>query len=350
MAPCCVTGPAATTDVIALGSIDDRDRYRLPAEWERQSALLLAWPRPDGDWAGVLESIERDYAAFVSAVLDHQPVVLLVPPGSRRDTECIGEPPGLHRIEMRYDDTWCRDYGPITLVHAGRRRALDFHFDGWGGKFEAGLDNRVNGQLARHRLFSDLAFRQSQLEIEGGAIEANGEGLLLINRHCMRTRIPFLDDAELDHELAEWLNLEGVLAIDVEPLPGDDTDGHIDTPARFIGPRRIAFQTMPDASATRDLLGQLEALRTPDGRAFELHALPHPDDIDPELPASYANFVLINDAVLVPQYASRHDAEAMARLGALFPDRTAVGVPGRTLVTQGGGPHCACMQIPAALA
>lgn len=331
--------------------MNDRNvHYRLPAEWERQAALLLAWPTPDGDWASKLDAIEADYADFLQAVLEYQPVVLLVPPGSRRDTERIGAPPGLHRIELRYDDTWCRDYGPITLVHGGHRRALDFHFSGWGGKFEAGLDNRVNTHLARHRLFSDLRFRQSHLEIEGGAIESNGDGLLLINRHCMRTRIPFLDDAELDHELAEWLNLEKVLAIDVEPLPGDDTDGHIDTLARFVGRDRIAFQSLPDATATRELLGQLESLRTPDGRAFELHALPDPDDTDPELPCSYANFVLINDAVLVPRYGSRHDEDAQRRIADLFPDRTAVGVPAATLVTQGGGPHCACMQIPAALA
>jgi agmatine/peptidylarginine deiminase len=324
--------------------------YRLPAEWERQSALLIAWPGPDGDWAPRLDAIEADYAAFVQAVLDHQPVVLLVPPGSRRDTDRIGVPPGLHRVEVPYDDTWCRDYGPITLVHAGHRRALDFHFNGWGGKYEAGLDNRVNTHLARHRLFSDLAFRQSHLEIEGGAIESNGEGLLLINRHCMRTRIPFLDDAELDHELSEWLNLDRVLAIDIEPLRGDDTDGHIDTLARFTAPHRIAFQTLADEAATRELLGQLESLRTPDGRAFELHALPHPDDTDPELPCSYANFVLINDAVLVPRYGSRHDDDAQQRIASLFPERKTIGVPAATLVTQGGGPHCACMQIPSALA
>jgi agmatine/peptidylarginine deiminase len=333
-----------------LAGNDAHRHFRLPAEWEQQAALLLAWPTPDGDWASLLDAIEADYAAFIEAVLAFQPVVLLVPPGSRRDRERIGAPPDLHRIELPYDDTWCRDYGPITLVHGGHRRALDFHFSGWGGKFEAGRDNRVNTHLARHRLFSDLSFRQSHLEIEGGAIESNGAGLLLINRHCMRTRIPFLDDAELDHELSEWLNLEKVLAINVEPLPGDDTDGHIDTLARFIGPRRIAFQSLPSATATRDLLGQLEALRTPDGRPFELHAMPHPDDTDPTQPASYANFVLINGAVLVPRFGSRHDDDAQGRIAALFPDRRVVGVPAATLVTQGGGPHCACMQIPAALA
>lgn len=329
--------------------LDHRAEFRLPAEWERQSALLLAWPNPDGDWAPVLDAIEAEYAALIETALRYQPVVLLVPPGSSRDRSRIGEPAGLHRIELPYNDTWCRDYGPITLAHAGQRMALDFHFSGWGGKFEAGLDNRVNTHLARHPLFEDLAFRQSHLEIEGGAIESNGEGLLLVNRHCMRTRIPFLDDAELDHELARWLNLEKVLAIDVEPMPGDDTDGHIDTLARFVRTDAIAFQSLADDAATRELIGQLEALRDTRGRPFDLYALPHPDDTDPTEPASYANFILINDAVLVPQYGSRFDAEALARIGALFPERSAEPVPAAVLVGQGGGPHCASMQIPTAL-
>lgn len=328
---------------------ESRSHFRLPAEWERQAALLLAWPRPDGDWAPVIDAIEAEYAELIQAARAYQPVVLLVPPGSRRDRDRIGEPAGLHRIEVPYNDTWCRDYGPITLVHSGQRRALDFHFSGWGGKFESGLDNRVNTHLARHRLFDDLDFRQSHLEIEGGAIEANGSGLLLINRHCMRTRIPFLDDAELDHELARWLNLDKVLAIDIEPLTGDDTDGHIDTLARFVRRDAIAFQALADDAATRELTGQLETLRDPNGRPFELFSLPWPADTDPEQPASYANFILINDAVLVPQYGSEFDREALERIDHLFPDRTARPVPASTLVTQGGGPHCASMQIPTAL-
>ncbi|MBY6205453.1 agmatine deiminase family protein [Halomonas denitrificans] len=333
-----------------MSRVEDRSHYRLPAEWERQSALLLTWPNPDGAWSANLDAIESDYVALVEAALRHQRVVLLVPKGSRRDRDRLGEDrPGLHRIEARYNDTWIRDYGPITLCRVGQRLALDFHFGGWGGKHESGLDNLVNTHLARHPLFDDIEFRQCHLEIEGGAIECNGDGLLLVNRHCMRTRMPFLDDAELDHELSRWLNLKRVLGIDVEPLPGDDTDGHIDTLARFVRRDAIAFQSLADDAATRDLNGQLEALRDADGRPFELFSLPHPDDTDPQLPASYANFILINGAVLVPQYNSRFDADARDRLAQLFPDRTVEGVPGATLTTQGGGPHCASMQIPTAL-
>lgn len=323
--------------------------YRLPAEWERQSALLLAWPPEGGDWTPVLEDIRAEYRDLIRSALRFQSVVLLVPPGDRSSIDALGHPPGLERIELRYNDTWTRDYGPITLVHSGRRLALDFYFNGWGGKFDARLDNRVNSILARHPLFANLVFRQSLFELEGGAIESDGAGTLLINRHCQRARAPHLDDAEIDFELKSWLNIDHLIEIDMPPMPGDDTDGHIDTLARFAARDSIVFQALRADDQTRELVGQLEALRDRDGRPYTLTALPAPDDLDPMLPASYANFVLINKAVLVPQFGSRHDDAALRCLAALFADREAVPVRSSILVTQGGGPHCASMQIPASL-
>ena len=320
--------------------------HRLPAEWEPQYALLLAWPFAGGDWEPVLEQVQDEYAALINTVLRYQPVFLLIQPGSSDARQKLGYPKGLETIEAPYNDTWCRDYGPITLVHEGELQALDFYFDGWGGRHDARLDNRVNTHLSRHELFADYDFRQSLLELEGGAIDSNGDGLALINRHCMRTRLKHLSDEAIDFELQSWLGVKRVLAINWPPLTGDDTDGHIDTLARFSHPQRIAFQTLSDDQATRALLGQLESLRDIDGRSFELTALPCPGDLPVGLPASYANFVLINNAVLVPQYASKSDAEALRILADLFPERTAEPVDARTLISQGGGPHCACMQIP----
>lgn len=324
--------------------------YRLPSEWERQSAILLAWPFADGDWHRVLEEIRDEYAGFISTALEFQSVLLLIPPDDHDVATRLGNPPGLHYIEMRYNDTWCRDFGPITMCSAGKRLALDFHFNGWGGRHEARLDNRVNANLARHELFGDFDFRQSLFELEGGAIDCDGNGAVLINRHCMRTRAPHLDDSEIDHELKTWLNADRLLEIDMAPMPGDDTDGHIDTLARFTDRETIVFQTLADTAATRELNGQLELLRTAKGRAYRLIALPRADDIDPDLAASYVNFVLVNGAVLVPAFGSRADVSARELLSELFPDRIAKSIDARTLVSQGGGPHCASMQIPAALA
>lgn len=324
--------------------------YRLPAEWERQSALLLAWPFAGGDWDAVLDPVQEAFRQFIATVLEHQNVVLVIQPGNRDARARLGHPVGLKFVEAPYNDTWCRDYGPITLCNAGRRLALDFNFDGWGGRHEARLDNRVNTHLAHHELFSDFDFRQSLFELEGGAIECDGNGTVLINRHCLRARHPHLDEGEIDHELKAWLNASRLLGIDMPPIAGDDTDGHIDTLARFVARDTIVFQTLDDADATRRLTEQLELLRSDTGRAYELVALPRAEDIDAGLAASYANFVLINGAVLVPAYGSRADAQARELLSGLFPDRVARSIDSRTLVSQGGGPHCACMQIPAALA
>ncbi|NEZ04060.1 agmatine deiminase family protein [Wenzhouxiangella sp. XN201] len=325
-------------------------RYRLPAEWERQSATLLAWPSAESDWRDQLEAIRDEYRELITVLMRFQTVVLLTRPGEEQPSGLPLDHPRLHCLSVDFDDTWCRDYGPIVLVSGGQRMALDFHFNGWGGKYPAALDNRVNSHLARHELFNRLEFRQYLLEFEGGAIDCDGQGRVLINRHCLRTRHSHMSDAEIDHQLQAVLNLDEVIGIDLEPMPGDDTDGHIDTLVRFVDTDTLVFQVQADTARTERLRGQLETLRTGDASAYQLHALPHPDDLDPGLPASYANFVLANDACLVPAYGSRHDEAARDILAERFPERETISVPARIMITQSGGPHCASMHIPAALA
>jgi len=322
--------------------------YRLPAEWETQSATLLAWPAADSDWREGLDAIRNEYRELIDAILAFQPVVLLLPVDEPAPAG-LPERPDLHRLPLRYNDTWCRDYGPITLVFSGYRLALDFHFDGWGGKYPASLDNRVNTHLSRHDLFDRMQFRQYLFELEGGAIESDGRGRLLINWHCLQARHPHLSKREIDFELHNLLNADTVLGIDIEPMAGDDTDGHIDTLARFADPDTIVFQAQASEEATERLRSQLEALRTRDEAPYRLVALPRPDDLDTGLPASYANFVFVNGGCLVPAYGSRHDDTARKLLAELLPDRRIVQVPAATMIRQSGGPHCASMHIPAAL-
>lgn len=326
-----------------------RTDFRLPAEWERQSATLLAWPHAASDWASDLAAVQAEYIDLIRTITRYQQVVLLIPRGNTDARAKLGERPGLHYVEVRYNDTWTRDYGPITLTHAGERLALDFYFDGWGGKHPATFDNRVNTHLARHELFSRFTFRQYLFELEGGAIDCDGQGYLLINWHCLRARHPHLSDREIDHELHTLLNADKVLGIDLPPMPGDETDGHVDTLARFVNPRTIVFQTQRDPVRTRLMAGQLEALRQEADQNYELVTLPCPDDLDESVPASYANFALINDAVLVPQFGSKRDPEALEILGDLLDERAAEPAPARALIRQGGGPHCATMHIPASL-
>jgi agmatine/peptidylarginine deiminase len=323
--------------------------HRLPAEWERQSATLLAWPNEKSDWASNLAAIQEEYLALITAITRRQKAVVLVPPGNHDVAARLGDRAGLHLVEVPYNDTWCRDYGFITLVSSGQRLALDFHFNGWGGKYPAGLDNRVNTLLSRHELFNRFSFRQYLFEIEGGAIDSDGHGRLLVNWHCLHTRQPHLKRGEISHELHQLLNIDEVIGIDIEPVPGDDTDGHIDTLARFLDRDVIAFQIQNEAARTETLRSQLETLRKPDGHAYDLLALPKPEGVDPSLPANYVNFLFINDACLVPAYGSKNDEEARAILAEALPDREVELVPARAMIRQFGGIHCATMHIPAAL-
>ena len=327
--------------------------FRLPAEWEAQSATLLAWPAPRTDWASRLPGIQQEYVLFIQAICRRQSVYLLIPPGSSEPQQRLGELPGLHLIEMPYDDTWCRDYGPITLVggSGGERLALDFHFDGWGGKYPAAQDNRVNTLLARHPHFKRLKFRQFLFELEGGAIESDGRGTLMVNWHCLHARLPHLKRGDIEYELSSLLNLERIIGIDLEPLPGDDTDGHIDTIARFIDRDTIAYQRQPDEARHRRLLSQLEALRQSNRKPYRLIELPVPDGVDPTLPANYANFLFVNGACLVPAYGVAADLEARDILAEALSGRglDVEAVASSVMIEQFGGPHCASMHLPAAL-
>jgi agmatine/peptidylarginine deiminase len=321
--------------------------YRLPAEWEHQTATLLAWPHEKTDWTEQLDEIRREYVGLIDAILPHQKVVVLVSPGDTSAQTRLAGRARLHLLEAPFNDTWCRDYGPITLVNNNDRLALDFYFNGWGGKYPARMDNRVNTLLARHPLFDRLSFRQYLFELEGGAIEADGQGTLLVNWHCLHARHPHLVRGEIEHELHNLLNIDHVVGIDLEPMSGDDTDGHIDTLARFISPDIIVFQDQGDSARTDRLRGQLELLRSADGQPFELFALPRAEDIDPTLPASYANFIFVNGACLVPAYGSDSDEVARGVLADLLPERDVRSVSARVMISQFGGPHCASMHIPA---
>jgi len=327
-----------------------RSGYRLPAEWERQSATLLAWPSRHGDWSDRIDAIRREVCALIEAIAQQQSVVVLVQPGEIGSLEPATHRHPVHRIEAPFDDTWCRDFGPVTLVHSGSRLALDFYFNGWGGKYPAALDNRVNTLLARHALFNRLEFRQFLFELEGGAIDCDGHGRLLVNWHCLRTRQAHLSRLEIEGELKDLLNISEILGIDIAGLPGDDTDGHIDTLVRFVDRNTLAFQQQSDRVRQANLVEQLQSLRCPDGQAYRLIELPLPADVNPDLPASYANFLFINQACLVPAFCDAADHEAQRRLQHALPGHRVRPVPAAVMIEQYGGPHCATMHIPAALA
>jgi agmatine deiminase len=267
----------------------------------------------------------------------------------------------LSRIDLRLapsNDTWARDHGPITLLSENQPLLLDFRFNGWGGKYAADLDNHITERLHQDGAFGKTSLQTIDLVLEGGSIETDGAGTLLTTARCLLSpaRNPKLNRNQLETELKTFLGITRVLWLEHGYLAGDDTDSHIDTLARFCDPNTIAYVACPDRNDEhyRELKlmeQELQALRTPDGRPYRLIPLPWPaakhNESGDRLPATYANFLIINATVLVPTYADPMDAAALACLRAGFPGRAIIGVPCLPLVFQYGSLHCVTMQLPA---
>jgi agmatine/peptidylarginine deiminase len=339
------------------------DAFRFPAEWEPQSAVLIAWPHAETDWAERLGEVEETYVALVAALTRFEPVVICV---ADEDLQTYAEARlRSARVDMakvrfvpaEYDDTWLRDTGPITLRADDRFKQLDFRFTGWGGKYQASRDDLLVGELSGMNLFHNYFVQSIDFALEGGAIETDGEGSLLTTWQCLHERHPEASREDLSAKLADWLQQDRVLWLDRGYLEGDDTDAHIDTLARFAGPEAIVFQACDDPADTHyaelgAMAEEIAALRTRDGKPYRLFPLPWAQPIVDEgrrLAASYANFLIANGAVLMPAYGDPADAKAAAVLAEAFPDREIVQVPCRSLIWQNGSLHCITMQLPAGL-
>ena len=335
---------------------------RLPAEWEPQSAILLAWPHAGTDWAERLGDVEDTFIALVAAIARFEPVLLCV---ADDDVEAYARARlSSARIDMArvrflpapYDDTWLRDSGPITLRDAssGGFRLLDFRFTGWGGKFGAAQDDLLVERLHEAGTFLKSDRQSIDFALEGGAIDTDGAGTLLTTWQCLHERHPGLDRDTLSRRLAGWLQQDRVLWLDHGYLEGDDTDAHVDTLARFAAPDAIVFQACDDPADShypelQAMGAEIAALRTRDGQPYRLFPLPWAQPILDQgrrLAASYANFLIVNGAVLVPAYGDPADAAAAEVLGRAFPGREIVQVPCRALIWQNGSLHCQTMQLP----
>ena len=333
---------------------------RFPAEWEPQAAILIAWPSAETDWAARLAEVEETYIALVAAIVRFQRVLVCV---ADDDVETYAEMRlRSNRVEMDrvrfvtvpYDDTWLRDSGPITLRDGTGFRLLDFRFTGWGGKFDASDDDRLVERLHDQEQFRDSAREPIDFALEGGAIETDGAGTLLTTWQCLHERHPGASREELTGKLARWLHQDRVLWLDHGALEGDDTDAHIDTLARFAAADAIVFQACDDEADShyaelQAMATEIAALRTQDGQPYRLFPLPWAQPIldgGRRLAASYANFLIVNDAVLMPAYGDEADAVAAAVLASAFPNREIVQVPCRPLIWQNGSLHCITMQLP----
>jgi agmatine/peptidylarginine deiminase len=337
--------------------------YRLPAEWEPQAAILIAWPHAGTDWAARLDQVESTYVALAAAVTRVQSLIVVVAGPALREHvaarigEAGADPSRVRFVELAYDDTWLRDSGPVTLVDADGNVLLnDFRFTGWGGKFGAEQDDALIAGLVDAGIFGKAGHQRIDWALEGGGIESDGEGTVLTTWRCLVQRHPEQSREEMTDILSRNLHADRILWLDHGYLEGDDTDAHIDTLARFAPGERIVFQACDDpADPHYDELGrmgeELAALRTKDGKPYQLHPLPWAQPILDEgrrLAASYANYLIVNGAVLVPAYGDTADDEAARVVGAAHPGRIVVQLPCRPLIWQNGSLHCITMQLPAA--
>ena len=335
--------------------------WRFPAEWEPQDAILLAWPHAGTDWAERLAEVEKTYVALIAAITRFQKVLLCVADDAvaHRARQLLAaahvDVSKLHAIQIPYNDTWLRDSGPITLLDAlGTARFLDFRFTGWGGKFEAAHDDALIAGLAERGVLRAEAVQRIDFALEGGAIETDGRGSLLSTWRCLAERHGESAREMVTTTLSRALHQDRVLWLEHGYLEGDDTDAHIDTLARFAPNNAIVYQACDDAADSHHgelaaMASELAALRTRSGEAYRLHPLPWPKPIldgGRRLAASYANFLIINGAVLMPAYGDAADAAAAAVLSQAFPDHEIVSVPCRALIWQNGSLHCVTMQIP----
>ncbi len=332
----------------------------LPAEWAPQSSVMLTWPRADGDFGKHFAEVERCFIEIAAAISRFQRVHInygLAPEPLRTRLGTAGAALEKIRIvEVASDDVWARDHGPITVLRDGKFVHLDFTFNGWGGKFSAERDNQITRTLAKLKAL-DAPVETMDFVLEGGGIESDGLGTLLTTERCLLapTRNPQFTQQQIEAKLKNWFGLQRVLWLKHGDLLGDDTDGHIDTIARFCDASTIAYQACTDSNdphhaMLRDMESELKTFRQLNGKPYQLVPLPLPgaihDDSGRRLPAGYANFLILNGAVLVPIYKDANDAEALSLLRGCFPNREVIGIDCRPLIQQYGSLHCVTMQIP----
>lgn len=335
--------------------------FRMPAEWEKQAAIWLTWPTNPTLWPGHFELLLPQYAAFIAAISHYEPVCLNCAAGVLQEqakkylNDAKADLSVIRFFDHPANDVWCRDHGPLFVKNdkTGEVAVTDWIFNGWGGKFTANLDNEIPAQIAKSLKMRHFEF---PFELEGGAIELSGDGLLLTTECVQKNpnRAEGRDDAAFESALKAGLGVREILWIS-NGLANDDTDGHIDNLARFIAPRAILAVSENDPShpnfdPLKQNLEQLRALKTPEGGKFDVLELPMPEPFSlagRDLPPSYANFLILNDAVIVPVYGQSGDERALGIIKEAFPQRKVIGLDSRIILIEGGSFHCLSQQQPA---
>lgn len=353
---------------------------RLPAEWEEQSFVMLAFPHEQSDWSYMLDEVRQCYFNVIHTILKYEDVLLvcqdieatkhyILPDITNWHEETSYRNANTQRftnfknvsisfVKVVTNDTWARDFGGISIVEDGKRQVLDFGFNGWGLKFASNLDNQVTSQLfsvAPH-LFEGYSYTNCRrLILEGGSIESDGKGTILTTEQCLLSdNRNYLSKSEIETHFAKYFGAKRIIWLKNGALQGDDTDSHIDTLARLCDTETIAYvqcldPTDPHYQELNAMEKELKALRTAEQKPYHLVPLPMADKVFFEgerIPATYANFLIINGAVIMPSYQSPKDAIAIRQLQKAFPNHKIEAVDCGTLIKQHGSLHCITMQFP----
>lgn len=334
--------------------------YRWPAEWERHASTWVSWPHNPKTWPDKFEPVPEEFAKFVRLLARYEPVNVLAGGDAVMAVakELVGRTPNVTLHDIPTNDAWCRDHGPTFLVSDDKSlppALVDWQYNAWGGKYPPfDMDNQVPRRIAE--LQNRRRFEPGII-LEGGAIDGNGRGTVLTTESCLLNpnRNAGLSREDTERYLRDYLAATNILWLTGGEVAGDDTDGHIDQIARFVGPSTVVVAVCDDPSEenygpTQQNLTELQNLRDERGQSLTVVPLPLPRPLfvdDQRLPASYCNFLIANGCVIVPQFNDPADERAIAILAELMPDREVVGSPSLDLVWGLGSFHCLSQQEPA---
>lgn len=337
----------------------------LPAEWHPQDAVMLTWPHNETDWANKLPQVEPIFVAIAQAICKQEYCLIVVNNKAHQaHVSQLLTNANVQLIKVLFkiaasNDTWARDHGPIALINKHSPldvTLLDFQFNGWGNKFPANHDNAITQQVFSQVDFQAQIATQS-LVFEGGAIESDGQGHLLTTSACLlnQNRNPTLTKAQLEQTLLSCLGAKKMLWLTSGELEGDDTDAHIDTLCRFAPNNTLVYVACDDINdshyqSLKLMEAQLKQFTTLSGELFTLLPLPWPsakyDEDGQRLPATYANYLIINQAVLVPTYQDTQDEMALKIIQQAYPNHQVIGIDCLAIIEQHGSLHCLTMQLP----
>lgn len=323
------------------------------AEWEKQQATILAMPHKDSDWKPYLKQAQNKMIEIINHIARFQLVIVLYK--YPEDVEKINKISNVKCVQIDTNDTWCRDFMPLSLVKKNKLIFLDFMFNAWGLKYSANLDNTATNNLFNQNIFKNVVLKKKSFILEGGSIETNGGGILLTTSKCLlESNRNFLSKKRIEKKLKNYLNVNRILWLENGKLEGDDTDLHIDNIARFVNKNTIVYLKCEDERDSHynplcAMENELKKFRDNNNKPFNLIPLPMPKAIfykKRRLPASYINFVFVNGALLLPIFKDKNDDIAINIFKKILKDRVVIPIDSSVLIRQGGGLHCLSMQIP----